>query len=396
MQKLNFELKIPNLSPAQVTELVRRRESIWRDFQASPPGFTSLPVKDYTELKKFTRSQKGKWESVLVLGIGGSSLGGEALVAALGKTKLAVHFLANIDPAEFACTTRQLNLKKTLIIIISKSGGTLETIANFLAIRPKLNKAWQKQVVVITSSNEGYLHQLAKREKLTTFNIPPDVGGRYSVLSPVGLLPAALAGVSIDELLKGAREVDGPDAFLFALTHAELYRRGHSVTVFCPYAQSLQKLGEWYAQLLAESVGKSAIVGITPEVSTGATDQHSKLQLWVDGPADKFFIFLGVKKFATDVKIKTAPSAFAYLKGKSLSQILHAELAGTVQALSEQGRPLAVFDLPEISARTLGYLLYFFELEVAFLGHALGVDPYDQPGVERGKELTRRRLQGRC
>ncbi len=392
MEKPNFELKIPNLSPAQVTELVRRRESIWRDFQASPPGFTSLLTKDYIELKKFARAQRGKWESVLVLGIGGSSLGGEALVAALGRAKPVVRFLANVDPTEFARISKQFNLKKTLIIVISKSGGTLETIANFLALKTKLNKAWQKQVVVITDPEQGYLRRLALREQLTTFTIPPDVGGRYSVLSPVGLLPAALAGIPLDELLAGAREVDGPDAFLFALTHAELYRRGHAVTVFCPYAQSLRQLGQWYAQLLAESVGKSPTVGITPVVALGATDQHSELQLWTDGPADKFFIFLGVAKFATDVKIQTAPSAFAQLKGKSLAQILHAELAGTVSALVERQRPVAVFDLPELSARTLGYLLYFFELEVAFLGHALGVNPYDQPGVERGKELTRKLL----
>jgi glucose-6-phosphate isomerase len=373
--------------------LARRREVALQAFQAEPPAFTELRYQDLRAIKKFAREARANFEGVIVLGIGGSALGGQALVEALGKSKLPIHFLDNADPDQLAAMLRKVRLKKTLLLVISKSGGTLETLASFFYLRPKLGKNWQKQVVVITDPKVGYLRKLAQRERLTSFEIPPEVGGRYSVLSPVGLVPAALAGIRIEDLLFGAQEVDLADAYLHALVHAELFKQGQNITVFCPYSSKLKRLGEWYAQLLAESLGKKPEVGLTPEVSLGATDQHSKLQLWMQGPPDKFFIFLGLQKYGQDFLLKDLPTKFSHLRRRSLGEIMNAEFEGTLAALSEAGRNLAAWDLPEVSPRTLGHLLYFFECEVVLMGALLGVDPFTQPGVERGKVLTRKRLE---
>lgn len=399
MPPVTSSLHVPSLSADAAERTAVDFAAVWRRFQGGVPAFAELPSGDTRALERFARTARTAWDHVLVLGIGGSSLGAQAVIEGVvgafdaTRRRPAVHFLDNVDPVETHALLRALPLRRTLVVVVTKSGSTLETLATFFIVREKLGKSWRKHVVVVTDPKEGFLRQLAESEQLPAFPIPPEVGGRFSVLSACGLLPAALAGVKIRELLAGAREVQAIEAFNFALVHAELFAQGRPITVFCPYAGNLRKLGEWYSQLLAESLGKSARVGFTPEVSIGATDQHSKLQLWSDGPDDKFYLFFGVETFARDIALPTPPKEFAHLQKKSLGDILSAEFAGTVTALREKQRPLAEFHIADLSPRTLGYLLHFFMLEVAFLGEILGVNPYDQPGVERGKIVTKEFLR---
>jgi len=392
---VSFNLHIPSLTLDSVESTARECAAIWRRFQEGMPAFAELAHADTKEIEQFAREQKGKWEHVVILGMGGSSLGARAVLDAVQTRRAPVfHFLDTVDPLAVDTLFRSVRLRKTLFLVISKSGSTLETLANFFVIREKLGKNWRKQIVIITDSKSGYLRQLATKEGLPSFEIPEQVGGRYSVFSPCGLLPAALAGIRIRELLAGAREVQASEAFHFALVQAELFTQKRNITVTCPYSQRLRTLGDWYAQLLAESIGKHEKIGITPESSVGPADQHSKLQLWMEGPDDKLYLFFGVEQFVKDFNLPSKlPAEFAHLKSKSLQAILAAELTGTVGALQEAGRPLALFDVPDLSPRSIGWLLQFFMLEVAFLGEILGVDPYDQPGVERGKVIAKELLQ---
>lgn len=388
-------MKLPTLRFRNPPAKIPKADKVWKNFEKNPPAFAQLPKQKLNEIKKWSKVERKKWKHVLVLGIGGSTLGGQALIQALAhSSKPKIYFLDNLDPLHTNILFKKLHWKKTLVLVITKSGDTLETIAQFFVVKNKLGKHWRRQVVAVTDSKKGYLRELAEKENLASFGVPSDVGGRFSVLSEVGLLPAALAGVKIGDLLKGAAAVNPRKAFEFAQLHAAAYRKGCNITVFCPYSYRLRMLGEWYAQLLAESVGKSAKVGITPEVSIGAADQHSKLQLWSDGPNDKFFIFLKVEDFGINHMLPEVSKEFSHLVGKAFLEILHAEFEATTQALSEKKRSLAIWNLPNLKAETLGYLLQFFMLEVAFLGEILGVNPYNQPGVERGKVLARKRLSG--
>lgn len=398
MSKATLALRTPQISPEKLADTVRECAPIWQKFQQAAPDFVQLPYADPRPISLLTASLRArqKFDAVVVLGIGGSSLGGQAVVAALATARgLPVHFLDNLDPQSFLSTLRSVKLSRTLFLIISKSGDTLETVTQLFWLQKKLGKNWQRHVVIITDAEKGFLRTLATKEKLPSLPVPAGVGGRYSVLSPVGLLPAALAGVNVRELLAGAREAPAAEAFQLACTAAELFAGGRSVAVFCPYVQALKKIGEWHAQLLAESVGKGPRVGLTPEVSVGVTDQHSKLQLWLDGPDDKFYFFVRTQKWARDLPLPLPPRQFAFLRGHTFGSVLAAEYTGTVTALAEKRRPLAEFVLPEIAPRHVGWLLQFLMLEVAFLGQILEVNPFDQPAVERGKVLALAELRRR-
>jgi glucose-6-phosphate isomerase len=382
-------------------------------------GFANLPDDDKTEeeVRRFALRSSKRFEQLVVIGMGGSALGAIALNEALSPLSSEFSFrlyprlivLENIDPTITARLAATLNLKRTLFIVVSKSGKTVETLANFLALRELLIKEmgaarYNENIVAITSEGKGPLFKIAKKEGYKLFFIPDDVGGRFSVLSPVGLLPAALTGINTGELLSGASFIrekllslppsENP-AFLFALIHFLLYRKGKINQVILPYATTLRGLACWYRQLLAESLGKKddkgASVGQTPVVAVGASDQHSQLQLYLDGPNDKEFLFLELANFPEDITLpETLPHSELppFLKGKKISEVLSAEKKATELALTKAGKPNTTITIPGVTAFTLGELFFFFELAVVFSARLFGVNPFDQPAVEEIKRNT--------
>lgn len=384
-------------------------------------GFTALPdsLAVARRVSEFAATARDRFENFVVLGIGGSALGPLALHTALchpfynllprpSRPGPRFFVLDNIDPVETGALWEVCDPKTTLYNVITKSGTTAETLADLLIAVDSLERAvgrtWREHLVATTDPARGLLREFAKEEDLATFAIPPDVGGRFSVFTPVGLLPAAMCGIDIETLLGGARtaasagSIDDPSrnpAFISALVHHLLdQRRGKHIAVMMAYAESLYNVADWFRQLWAESLGKRvhtdgspAGTGPTPVKALGATDQHSQIQLYAEGPNDKFVTFLGVDSFAARGPIPTViddPQA-SYLGGRSLEELIHAEQAGTAVALTDAGRPNATISLAGVNAASIGALLYLFEMQTVFAGRLYRVDPFDQPGVEAGK-----------
>lgn len=375
------------------------------------------------KVKNFALSVKAKYRDIIVLGIGGSALGASCLQQALGNLfgertgqlpRLTV--LDNIDPVLLAELENSVDLSSSLFLVITKSGGTPETLAQYLYFKNKVDLAklnWLEHFVFVTDPTKGLLRKIAtENPDLPVFEVPENVGGRFSVLTTVGLLPAALMGIDIDRLIKGARTMrdnflmaDAQQnlAFQLAVIQYLLYRKGKIMTVMFPYAQKLLRLADWYRQLLAESIGKAVDragkrvnIGITPVVAMGATDQHSQNQLYNEGPNDKFYVFLEVVNPAVDLTIPDAQKLgpeWGYLEGVTFQKLLLTEMEGTVQALLKQDRPMARISLGNLDAETMGELLVFLQGSVAFLGELFGINTYDQPGVELSKILTKELLQ---
>ncbi|MBQ5488379.1 MAG: glucose-6-phosphate isomerase, partial [Clostridia bacterium] len=263
-------------------------------------------------------------------------------------------------------------------------------------------------LIATTDKEKGNLVGIARKYNLRTFVVPDGVGGRFSELCPVGLLPAAVAGVDIRTLLDGAGFMDelcsvpepekNPALMLAGLEVLAMEDHGANVGVLMPYADSLKYMSDWYAQLWAESLGKKKTVngemkrfGQTPVKSLGVTDQHSQVQLYTDGPFDKTITFLGVMNFRTEV---TIPHAFddipnvAFLSGHTLNELITAERIATEHAVTVSGHMNKTVLIPEVNEFTLGQLLMLFEMQTAFAGELLGIDAFDQPGVEEGKNAT--------
>jgi len=374
------------------------------------------------EVLAYAEEVKGLFDDVLVLGIGGSALGVTALKTALlpfysdylspeVRQRPRLFVLDNVDPDWVMPALRLLHAERTLVIVTSKSGNTTETLAQFLIVRQWLREALgdsaSSHVAVITDPTQGPLRAIATREGYRAFPVPVGVGGRFSVLSPVGLLPAALVGIDIKELLAGAaygeslcrvRTLRRNPAGINAALQYLGYKRGQRISVMMPYSQHLRDVADWFRQLWAESLGKKmsvmgkrANVGPTPVLALGTTDQHSQIQLYVEGPADKIINFVAVDKFVDEGAIPAAGSDeddIAYLGGHSLAELINIERQATAIALTEAGRPNCTHTLPEVNPFTVGEFLYMLEMQTAISGLFYAVDAYDQPGVEAGKQLT--------
>ena len=397
----------------------------WRE--RGDVGFLDLPFTSAKQIEDITAKAREKsrgMEACLVLGIGGSSLGGKALRDAL-KTPLynemgkenrkgypKLYFAENIDPETFVALLGMLRPDKTLVVVISKSGGTAETMSQFLIamdwLTKNLGNSTANHVVAITDPKKGTLREIADKEGFETLDIPRNVGGRFSVLTPVGLFPAAVIGIDVKSLLEGAaamaKRCESADlktnpAYLNAVIHyAYDAKKGKPLSVLMPYVDSLLSFADWYRQLYAESLGKrfdrdgqEVFRGPTPIRALGATDQHSQLQLYMEGPFNKVITFIRTKTFRSDVKIPASLSyktVLDYLPGHSLGQLNGFEQMATTHALRKNHRPTLTLSIEKIDAFTLGQLFYFYELQVALQGVLYHVNPFDQPGVELGKKLT--------
>jgi len=357
------------------------------------------------------------FDNLVVLGIGGSSLGLKCVAQALlppfwnlrskdergGRPRLFV--CDNIDPESFAGLLGMLDIKRTCFTVISKSGGTTETASQFLIARKHLKDAlgkdWHRNMIAVTDPEKGVLREIVKEEKLAAFSVPPKLGGRFSVLCAVGLFPAACVGIDIGGLIEGAREMAGrceaesldqnPAYKIGGFGYWFDAKRGKNMSVMIPYSDALLLASDWYAQLWAESLGKDG-GGSTPIKALGATDQHSQVQLYMEGPKDKVFTFLGVEKFRVSdaaTKICDTYKPYAYLEGKDLGTILKAEELATTRALASEGRPNLTITFPTVDAHHMGEFFMVYETATAFAGALYGIDPFDQPGVELGKKLTK-------
>lgn len=384
--------------------------------QAKDQGFYSV-IDDQSvpdSIEKYASDNKDKFDHFVVLAIGGSSLGTICLQQSLTHLfkpgKLTV--LDNIDPVLLREVENTINLEKTLFIVVTKSGTTPETVAEYLYFRKRCEDSdltAKDHFVFITDPEKGFLRKVANEEGIESFAIPPNVGGRFSVLTPVGLLPAALIDLNIKELIRGAQEMrdsflsKDPSAnmpFQLAAIQYLLAKKGKIINVMIPYAQKMIRFADWYRQLLAESIGKKldndgkeVFVGITPINALGATDQHSQSQLYNEGPNDKLHIFAQVQNLGENLEIPSSEDeSLSYLQGVSFNELIHTEMEGTVQAFTKNDRPNITIEIDEINERALGGLFLLFEGATAFLGEMFNINAFDQPGVELSKQITRELL----
>ena len=376
------------------------------------------------EVRELVKELRGRCENLVVFGIGGSALGNIALQTALNsymynidenqRTGPRLFVFDNIDPPQIVSFLDWLGdkLDKTIFNAISKSGWTAETAAQFMIVCKLLLEKLgpddcKKQIITTTDANQGILRRIANNAGFKSLIIPEGIGGRFSVLSAVGLFSAAMCGIDIDSLLEGARDMDtrvkcedfykNPAAINAAINY-HLYNRGKKISVMMPYSYSLKDLSDWYRQLWAESLGKAedlagneVHIGFTPVKALGTTDQHSQVQLYREGPNDKLFTFLQVRNFDKDLSIGPSPDyaqELGFLAGKDLSELLNNEKRATEYALLESERPCLTVLFDRVNAYTVGQFIYLFEVTTSFTGALFNINPYDQPAVELGKEAA--------
>jgi glucose-6-phosphate isomerase len=359
-------------------------------------------------------------DNFVLLGIGGSARGARALAAALdlevtagGRRRPRLIVADNVDPASFSRLLDELDLSRTVFNVVSKSGETTETIAQFLVARERLLRElgavdYVKHILVTTDAEGGSLRQIVNDEGFPSTTFPGGVGGRFSALSSVHLLPVALLGIDVEAILDGATAMDercrslepesNPAAMLAGVRYLLDVLHGVPTAVVMPYCDRLVPLADWWCQLWAESLGKRVerdggrlSIGETPVRAVGATDQHSQMQLYLDGPADKVVTFLRVADHGVEVEIpRSYPDLddVSYLGGHELGALLDIEQRATELALNKRGRPTITIEIPRLTPHAVGQLVYLLEVETALTAALFGVDPYNQPAVEEGKRLT--------
>lgn len=399
-----------DFSPAPTAVPNAEIQKIRTKITARKQGFASYldDTDDHAVSVAFAQEMQGKYDHIVVLGIGGSALGLRTLRDALlpPEERKKLRIIDTIDPAFLLEICAEINLKNTLCVVITKSGNTAETLSLYSYFKRAFeaeNLPIQNHMIAITDPESGWLRQEATAEGLRTFPVPRNIGGRFSVLTAVGTIPAALAGIDTTNLINGARavcdqyesnNVKQNTPFRMAQFMYESYRAGKATQVCMPYVKRLKTFTEWLAQLIAESSGKVDIhgknVGITPIGALGVTDQHSQLQLFAQGPNDKHFLFIS-EESSPYIPIPSMPESDATtpLQGVHLAQLNATEMRATRETLHELGRPTALLSLPKIDAYSLGQLLFLFQGATAMLGEMMQIDAFNQPGVERSKVLTR-------
>jgi len=395
----------------------------WRELPFDPMRSQHLAA-----VKALADSCRGSFDTIVVLGIGGSALGNIALQSALNPSTYnllspekrsgpRMFVVDNVDPAYFSdvldlCESSPGGLKRTLFNVVSKSGETAETAAQFMIVRERLKAAlgvgYAKNIVAVTDPAKGTMRRICEREVFATLPVPDGVGGRFSVLSPVGLFSAAMCGIDVAALLTGAADMDkvcsqdditaNPAAMLAFLLVELGTAKGKPNHVLMPYSNALYLLADWYRQLWAESLGKQkdltnnlVYAGFTPIRALGATDQHSQVQLYREGPNDKVIGLVSVDDYGPRDPVipkGMGVEALEYLEGKRLTELLNAERRATEYALVESLRPNYTITFPKIDAYHVGQFISMWQITTAYAGLLLNVDAYDQPAVELGKQAT--------
>jgi len=418
------------ITEKQLKELAKKTEPLIpqlnKDRQDGKNPYRELPFRTEIsrQVKELVAELKDDCENLVVLGIGGSALGNIALQTALNpymynlddrqRRGPRLFVFDNIDPPQLVSFLDWIDdkLDKTIFNVISKSGWTTETAAQFMIVCDLLldrlgHEGCKEKIIATTDENQGILRRITDDAGFRSLVIPEGVGGRFSVLSAVGLFSAAMCGIDIDSLLAGARDMDArvkhedfyknPAAINAAINY-HYYNHGKRISVIMPYSYHLKDLADWYRQLWAESLGKAedlkgneVHIGPTPIKALGTTDQHSQIQLYREGPNDKLFTFLQVNDFDEDLKIGPAPDyapELGFLAGKELSTLLNNEKKATEYALLQSKRPCLTVLFDKVNAYTVGQFIYLYEVTTSFAGALFGVNPYNQPAVELGKEAT--------
>lgn len=408
--RLNHE--VVEASQARASQLSAR---LAQEVGAGELPFLSMPYRETLdrELSALEPKLRG-FEHMLVLGIGGSALGARALQRAFAPGQDGpchqgpwLWIADNVCPATFEAWLGKLPPEKTVVVCISKSGGTIETLSQYFLVRQWLQKAlgarWNAHMVVVTDKSKGFLRQEANTANLTALEVPDFLGGRYSALSAVGMIPAAFLGMNWRGLLDGASEVAASlvnkDAALathpsFALAKwcYALEQKQYSQLIFFSYIPQWATLGPWFAQLWAESLGKEG-KGTMPLSATGVTDQHSIQQMFLDGPRDKGCLFLTSSSLPQGrIFPGDMPDEWSWLRGKPFGSLLEAEGLGTRMALSQTQTPLVHVRMASVDEKAAGALMMLLEAATVFTGWLMDINPLDQPAVELGKRLANARL----
>lgn len=407
--------------------LKRAHEAVVAASRSGQLGYASLPANTAykQQVHALVDRYKGNTTDMVLLGIGGSALGNIALQSALNPVTYnlqserrrkgpRLYVLDNVDPVLIADVLRHLSrrFETTLFNVISKSGETAETASQFMIIRDMLRRKlydnWADRIVATTDMEKGTLHDIARADGFAMLPVPGDVGGRFSVLSPVGLFSAAMCNIDIDELLAGAEAMrqrvevmdimQNPATILAAVKYLSYAEKNKPMHVMMPYSNRLFMLADWYRQLWAESLGKQfdrdgneIFTGPTPIKALGTTDQHSQVQLYREGPNDKLTVFLDVKKHPRDVRIPDdfeSVEGLTYLRKQKMSKLLACEKKATEYALAVSKRPSVTITFPEINAKHVGEFLYLYEFTTSIMGELMNINAYDQPAVELGKQAT--------
>ena len=408
---------LPALRQAKI-ELEKRRGKQMQGWMLSPYNQDGV----VNEILKTAAEVQSRCDAFVVLGIGGSALGTTALFNAFKhlyynelprsvRKYPRLYVIDNVDPERMNALLDVIDVENTVFNVITKSGATSQTMSQYLIIMDmlvqKLGDKAREHIIATTSETKGNLVKLAKQHGFKTFYIDGDVGGRFSVLSPVGLLPAAVIGIDVKALLNGAKAMDvkcgeadvyGNPALVSAGLQYIAMKQGKNISVMMPYADSLKYFADWYAQLWAESLGKetdrdgnTVNVGQTPVKALGVTDQHSQVQLYNEGPYDKVITFIGVNKYRSDTTIPNGCEDYPdvhFLCGHTLSELVNNELFATRYNLTRRGRMNYTIELDELNEYNIGALIYLLELQTAYAGELLNINAYNQPGVEGGKDAT--------
>lgn len=354
---------------------------------------------DLKQIRQFAISISS-YKKVVVLGVGGSSLGGKTLCALNHNFEEKIEFLESIDPSTVSHRLKNIDFKNTFFLVISKSGETVETICQTLIILDKLKalkvKNFAQQFLFITEFTNNSLFKIAKKIGAETF-AHPKIGGRFSCFSIVGLLPAMIAGVDIKKIRAGARKNideflnDGESTISSCASQLWLYEKGFTNNVIMPYIDSLKNFTDWYRQLWAESLGKNNF-GSIPINSMGTVDQHSQLQLYLDGPKDKFFTFITAKNYLHDFAVKDLAGCKTLFGAKKLSKIVEVEQSTTIEILNLKKLPIRIFEVDKLNEEELGWQMMQMFLEVIMIANVKNIDPFDQPAVELRKVMAKKIL----
>jgi glucose-6-phosphate isomerase len=364
----------------------------------------ALKTDDLLEIQNLTNSILKDFKRVVILGVGGSSLGGKTLGAIAGNSSVKIDFLESIDGNTIARKLDEIDLKNSFFVIISKSGETIETICQTLIVIEKFKENngddFSKNFIFITQDKNNKIAQIAEEINAKIYYHPSDIGGRFSYLTIVGLLPAALGGLNLTKIRNGAgnllnnflsSNVEDSDIGNICATQLYLFDQGFGSNVVMPYIDSLKDFTDWYRQLWAESLGKNGF-GSTPINSMGTVDQHSQLQLYLDGPKDKFFTFITEKTHKIDFNISDVKNCQTRFGGKKLSQIMEIEQNTTIEILEKQNLPIRVLEINELNEESLSALMMQMFLETILIAKVKNINPFDQPAVELRKDLAKKYL----